>query len=51
MEENKIMIEHLLKNWIVYILLGGFIWFVVAVYINSQKQINGKREESQKNKK
>ena len=37
--------EHLLKNWIVYIMLGGFIWFVVYIIIYSRKE--DKKEQGQ----
>lgn len=30
--------EHLLKNGIVYIMLGGFIWFVVYLIIHSRRE-------------
>ena len=43
------MEEHLFKNWIVYVLLGGFIWFVTFVYIHSHKE-EKKRQEQEKNK-
>lgn len=29
------MIKHLLKNWIVYIMIGGFIWFIIYAYLSS----------------
>lgn len=32
------MAEHLFKNWIVYILLGGFIYFVAYLLIASRKK-------------
>ncbi len=32
------MAEHLFKNWMVYILLGGFIYFVAYLMISSRKQ-------------
>lgn len=37
--------EHLLKNWIVYILLGGFVWFVISVYIHSRKEEKKRQEQ------
>jgi len=37
--------EHLFKNWIVYIMLGGFIWFVTYMIIYSRKE--DKKEEEQ----
>ncbi len=43
------MAEHLFKNWPVYILLAGFIWFVANVYIHSHKE-EKKRQEQEKNK-
>jgi len=39
------MAEHLVKNWMVYVLLGGFIWFVTAMIIASRKQ--EKKEQDQ----
>ena len=35
--------EHLFKNWIVYVMLGAFIWFVTYMIINDRKE--GKREQ------
>ncbi len=32
------MAEHLFKNWMVYILLGGFIYFVAYLMISSRKK-------------
>ena len=32
------MAEHLFRNWIVYVLLGGFIYFVSRLIIISRKQ-------------
>jgi hypothetical protein len=43
------MAEHLLKNWPIYILLAGFIWFVASVTIHANKEEN-KRQEQEKNK-
>jgi len=43
------MAEHLFKNWIVYVLLVGFIWFVTSVYIHSHKE--EKKEKEQENNK
>lgn len=37
--------EHLLKNWVVYIMLGGFIWFVVYMIIYSRKEEKGEQEQ------
>lgn len=31
------MAEHLLKNWIVYVMLGGFIGFVIFLVIHSSR--------------
>lgn len=39
------MAEHLFKNWIVYVLLGGFIYFVTYMIITSRKQ--DKKEQEQ----
>ena len=41
------MAEYLFKNWIVYVLLGGFIYFVARLIITSRKQ---DREEQEQNK-
>lgn len=30
--------EHLLKNWIVYLMLGAFIWFVAYMIIYSRRE-------------
>lgn len=43
--------EHLLKNWIVYVLLGGFIWFVAFVYIHSHKEEKKRREQDKQEEK
>lgn len=43
------MAEHLFKNWIVYVLLGGFIWFFAYVCIHSHKE--EKRRQEQENSK
>ena len=40
------MAEHLFKNWPVYLGLGGFIWLVTCLIINSRRQ--DKKEEDQK---
>jgi hypothetical protein len=44
------MAEHLFKNWIVYVLLGGFAWFVAAVYRNAKRE-EKKKEIGQKDNK
>ena len=36
----------LAKNWPVYILLAGFIWFVASVYIHSHKEEKKKQEQN-----
>ena len=38
----------LAKNWPVYILLAGFIWFVANVYIHSHKEEKKRQEEENK---
>jgi len=38
--------EHLLKNGIVYIMIGGFIWFVTYMIIFSRKE--DKKDEDRK---
>ena len=48
-QENKTMGEHLLKNGIVYIMLGAFIWFVTYMIIYSRKE-DKKEEEQMKTK-
>lgn len=46
------MAEHLFKNWIVYVLLGGFIYFVARVIITSRKQeIEGQNKNKPEGKK
>jgi len=37
----------LAKNWPVYILLAGFVWFIVYVYIHSWRQ--EKKDNKQNN--
>lgn len=37
----------LAKNWPVYILLAGFIWFVVYVYIHSWRQEKKNKEQNE----
>jgi hypothetical protein len=44
------MAEHLLKNWPIYILMTGFIWFVTSVIIHANKE-EKKRIEQEKSKK
>lgn len=49
------MAEHLFKNWIVYVLIIGFVWFVVSVYRHAwreerNKQGQNKSQESNKEK-
>ncbi len=46
------MAEHLFKNWIVYVLLGGFVWFVIYTYVVSHKdeKKNQEQENSKKSK-
>lgn len=43
------MAEHLFKNWLVYVLLGGFIWFIVSVHRHAWRE-EKKRQEQEKNK-
>lgn len=38
---------HLMKNWIVYIGIIGFIWLVVAAYLNGRRE--EKKRQSQNN--
>ena len=44
------MAEHLFKNWPIYILMTGFIWFVASVTIHANKE-EKKRREQEKSKK
>lgn len=41
--------SNLAKNWPVYILLAGFVWFVVYVYIHSRKQEKKDKQENKTN--
>jgi len=41
---------NLAKNWPVYILLAGFIWFVVSVYRHAWRE-EKKRQEQESSKK
>ena len=45
------MPEHLFKNWIIYVLLGGFVWFVGYLIIISWKQARKERAERPPDKK
>lgn len=40
------MAEHLFKNWIVYVLLGGFIYFVARLIVTSRMQEKKEREQN-----
>lgn len=41
--------EHLYKNWIIYVLLIGFVWFVMSVYRSAWRDENRKKQgEAQK---
>ena len=44
------MTEHLFKNWPVYILLVGFIWFVASVTIHANKEEKKRREQENSKK-
>ena len=44
------MAENLYQNWPVYLLLGGFITFVVFVLINSKRQERINKEAQDKEK-
>jgi hypothetical protein len=45
------MAEHLFKNWIVYVLLIGFILFVTSIYRNAWREEKKKKQgESQEKK-
>ena len=39
------MAEHLLKNWPIYILMTGFIWFVTSVVIHANKEEKKRQEQ------
>ena len=43
------MTEHLFKNWPIYILLAGFIWFVASVTIHAHKEEKKKQEQEKNN--
>lgn len=47
---RDIVVEHLYKNWPVYILLAGFVWLVISILIASrkEKQDDARRERSDK---
>lgn len=38
--------DNLAKNWPVYVLMAGFIWFVAYVYIHSRKQEKDKKDKA-----
>lgn len=43
------MAEHLFKNWPIYILMTGFICFIVSIIIHANKE-EKKRQEQEKSK-
>jgi hypothetical protein len=43
--------EHLFKNWIVYVLLGGFVYFVGYLLINARREEKKKEAEQKDGKK
>lgn len=45
------MAENLYKNWIIYVLLIGFIWFVISVYRNAWREEKKKKQDELKEKK
>ena len=44
------MAENLYRNWPIYLLLGGFIIFVVYAFINSRQQEKINKEAQNKDK-
>jgi hypothetical protein len=44
------MAEHLFKNWPVYVLLIGFIWFLTGVIIHANKEERKKIEQENSKK-
>lgn len=38
--------EHLFKNWPIYILLSGFVWFVAYLLISTWKKLRKEREQN-----
>ncbi len=44
------MVEHLFKNWPIYILMTGFIWFVASVTIHANKEEKKRREQENSKK-
>jgi hypothetical protein len=46
MEEDKVMGAHLFKNWMVYVGIIGFIWFLFAVLRNAKRQEKMKQEQN-----
>ncbi len=43
--------EHLFKNWPIYILLSGFVWFVAYLLISTWKQARKEREQNKSQEK
>jgi len=44
------MTEHLFKNWPIYILMTGFIWFVASVTIHANREEKKRREQENSKK-
>jgi hypothetical protein len=44
------MAEHLFKNWPIYILMTGFIWFVASVTIHANREEKKRREQENSKK-
>jgi len=44
------MTEHLFKNWPIYILMTGFIWFVASVAIHANREEKKRREQENSKK-
>ena len=42
------MVEHLFKNWMVYVLMGGFVWFVISIYRSAKRDEKKKDAEAAK---
>jgi len=38
--------EHLFKNWIVYVMIGGFVWFVIYAYFTARKDEKKEKEQN-----
>ena len=43
--KDEIMGEHLFKHWPIYVLMAGFIWFIVAIYRNAWREERKRQEK------